>query len=313
MPLLAFDELYKCADEMHSQVPVAVAAAADRTVLEAVAIAARRGWIRPILVGRESDIREEAEACRVDVSRFAFVDTDEPALAAVAEVREHRAELLMKGQIDSPALLRALLHAQTGLRTGRTICQVVLMEIVNQQRAFLLADTGITIQPTLEQKADIIASAADVARALESDLPRVALLSASEKVSDTMPDTLEAAELTRRNMAGELSACEIQGPLSFDLAYAADAREKKQREKKRIGGSVCGAAEVMIFPNLLAANLTVKAIMYTAACRFGGVLCGAASPVVFMSRADTTETRLNSLALALATGNRASMQAAQNS
>ena len=298
MPLIAVDELHKCADELRPQVSIAVAAAADRTVLEAVAIAAGRGWIRPILVGRESAIRDEAQACQVDISGFSVIDTDEPAIAAVAQVRDRHAALLMKGQIDTPALLRALLHPQTGLRTGRTICQVVLMEIVDQRRTFLLADTGITIQPTLQQKAEIIASATAVARALGSELPRVALLSASEKSSDSMPDTLEAAELTRRSKAGEFPGCEIQGPLSFDLAYAADAGEKKQ-----IGGSVCGAAEVMIFPNLLAANLTVKAIMYTAACRFGGVLCGAACPVVFMSRADTTETRLNSLALALKIGN----------
>jgi phosphotransacetylase len=294
MPLIGFDELHRRADETHPQARIAVAAAADRTVLEAVAVAAERGWIRPILVGRESAIREAAAQCLIDVSAFPIVDTDEPAPAAVHEVREHRAELLMKGQIDTPALLRALLDPQAGLRTGRTICQVVLMEVLGQQRTFLLADTGITIQPTLEQKAEIIASAADVARALGSKLPRMALLSATEKTSDAMPDTLDAAELTRRNAAGEFPGCEIQGPLSFDLAYAAEASERK-----RFGGSVCGAAEAMIFPDLLAANLTVKAMMYTAACRFGGVLCGAACPVAFMSRADTSATRLNSLALAL--------------
>jgi phosphotransacetylase len=299
MPLLSFDGLYKIADELRPQVPVAVVAAADRTVLEAVAAAAERGWIRPILIGRQAAIREMALGRQVDITAFPLVDTDEPAVAAVAEVRAHRAELLMKGQIDTPGLLRAVLDPQAGLRTGRTICQVVLMEIVDQRRSFLLADTGITIQPTLEQKADIIASSADVARALGSAMPRVALLSASEKVTEALPDTLDAAELTRRNTAGafpgcEFPACEIQGPLSFDLAYAADAGEKK-----RIGGRVCGAAEVMIFPSLLAANLTVKAIMYTAQCRFGGILCGAACPVVFMSRADTTATRMNSLALAI--------------
>jgi phosphotransacetylase len=109
-----------------------------------------------------------------------------------------------------------------------------------------------------------------------------------------MPDTLEAAELTNRFSSTGSGEFVVQGPLSFDLAYASDAGEKK-----RIEGTVVGAADGMLFPNLLAANLTVKAIMYTADCRFGGVLCGAACPVVFMSRADSTETRLNSLALSL--------------
>jgi phosphotransacetylase len=109
-----------------------------------------------------------------------------------------------------------------------------------------------------------------------------------------MPETGEAAELQRQQQAGEITGCVVQGPLSFDLAYEASAGDKK-----RISGPVTGAADVMLFPNLCSANLTVKAIMYTADCRFGGVLCGAACPVVFMSRADTTATRLNSLALAL--------------
>ncbi len=119
-------------------------------------------------------------------------------------------------------------------------------------------------------------------------------MAATEIVKLSMPETVEAFELARRNQQGEFGDCLIEGPLSFDLAYAADAGSKK-----RVEGSVVGAADVMLFPNLLAANLTVKAIMYTADCRFGGVLRGTSAPVVFMSRADTTETRLNSLALAL--------------
>jgi phosphotransacetylase len=109
-----------------------------------------------------------------------------------------------------------------------------------------------------------------------------------------MPETLDAAELQRRGEAGAFPNSLVQGPLSFDLAYAAEAAGKK-----RVGGPVSGAADVLLFPDLTSANLTVKAIMYTADCRFGGVLCGAACPVLFMSRADTTATRLCSLALGL--------------
>ena len=120
-------------------------------------------------------------------------------------------------------------------------------------------------------------------------------MAATESVKPVMPETLDALELSRRHEQHELADCLVQGPLTFDLAYAEDAGEKK-----RIAGEVVGAADIMLFPNLLSANLTVKAIMYTANCRFGGVLRGAAAPVVFMSRADNTATRLNSLALTLA-------------
>jgi phosphate butyryltransferase len=192
----------------------------------------------------------------------------------------------MKGQLATPQLLHAMLEPDSGLRTGRVICQVVLVKLRGGRR-LVLADTGICMQPTLEQKSD-------VARALGADQPRVAVLAASDLVTVAMPETLDAAELQRRSQAGELGECLVQGPLSFDLAFAGDAAEKK-----RLSGAVAGAADVRLFPNLLSANLTVKAIMYTADCRFGGVLCGAACPVVFMSRADTTTTRLHSIALAL--------------
>jgi phosphate butyryltransferase len=168
------------------------------------------------------------------------------------------------------------------------------MEVRRDARRFLLADTGICVRPTREQKAGILLAAVEVAHALGQPEPRVALVAASERTAEAMPETLDAAELQRRAAAGTFSGCLVQGPLSFDLAYAADAGEAK-----RVGGPVVGAADVLVFPDLLSANLTVKAIMYTADCRFGGVLRGAACPVVFMSRADAAGTRLDSLALAL--------------
>jgi phosphotransacetylase len=295
VPLAAFEKLYHDADARRGAVPVAVMGGAGQTVLEALRLACDRGWVDPFLTGNEQEIRRSADACGVELHGLTLIDTEDPAAAAVALVKAGRALLLMKGQVATPALMRGVLDASAGLRTGRVICQVVLMEIRPAARRFLLADPGICIAPTLEQKGDILLHAVEAALNLGAEEPRVALLAASETVSETMPETLDAAELQRRNRAGALSGCVVQGPLSFDLAYAADAAERK-----RIGGPVVGAADVMLFPDLLSANLTVKAIMYTADCHFGGVLCGAACPVVFMSRADSTATRLNSLALALA-------------
>jgi len=146
----------------------------------------------------------------------------------------------------------------------------------------------------LTQKQDLLRSAVQLAHALGTDCPRVACLAATESTNPAMPETLDAAELQRLNQTGEIPGCLVRGPLSFDLAFdAGAAATKKLRE------AAFEVADIMLFPNLLSANLTVKAVMYTADCRFGGLLCGAACPVVFMSRADTTATRLNSLALAL--------------
>lgn len=294
MALVGFDTLYEQADARTPRVPVAVAGGADSTVLQALRHACDRGWVLPILVGVEKDIQRVAEEDSVDLRGMTVIDTEDAAGAAVEEARRGRAQILMKGQVATPLLMRAVLEPGAGLRSDRVICQVVLLEVHPAGRRFLLADTGICVQPTLAQKSDILQSAVELAQALGADRPRVAVLAATETVSASMPETLDAAELQRRSQTPDFSGCFVQGPLSFDLAYAADAADKK-----RVAGPVVGAADILLFPNLLAANLTVKAIMYTADCRFGGVLCGARCPVVFMSRADTIATRLNSLALAL--------------
>lgn len=292
----SFKRLFHDADQRSSPATIAVAGGEDLTVLEAMRIACDCGWVRPILFGPESPIRQLAESSEIALDDFKICHAEEDAIAAsaVAAVRSGEAMALMKGQIPTPALMKAVLQHDLGLRTGKVICQVVLMEIPRDKRRFLLADTGITVQPTLDERIDILRSAVEIANALWEPNPKVAFVAASETVKPAMPETVEAAEIVRRNLNGEVARCVIEGPLSFDLAYAADAGAKKHVE-----GSVVGAADIMIFPNLLAANLTVKAIMYTADCKFGGVLRGTSAPVVFMSRADDAPTRLNSLALAL--------------
>jgi len=293
MPLPGFDELYEDAARGTPLTVVAVGAA-DPTVLAALALARSLGWIRPVVTGRADEIKAVAARLDLDLSAFTILDSQKPADDAVAAIRSGRAQLLMKGQIATPELMKAVLDRDNGLRTGKPVCQVVLMEIPRDGRRFLLTDTGIIIRPTLEQKAGLIDHALAVSRALGEPSPSVALMAATEKATEAMPDTLDASELARQAAEGGFGGARVAGPLSFDLAYAADAGKKK-----RIAGEVVGAADAMVFPDLLSANLTVKAIMYTADCRFGGVLCGATRPVVFMSRADTTETRLNSLAYAI--------------
>jgi phosphotransacetylase len=298
MSLPSFGLLHEVADRQAALVPIVVVGAADRTVLEALRVAADRGWVAPFLVGLEVEIRRLADRAEVGLEGFTILDIDgmeAQAKAAVAQVREGRAKLLAKGQISTPALMNAVLDPEQGLRISRVVSQVVLMEIVGPNRRFLMADTGINLKPKLPSRIEILRQTIDVAHALGVDRPRVALMAASESVTSTMPETVDASEIQRRNRDGEFPDALIQGPLSFDLAYSHDAGGKK-----RIDGEVIGSADAMVFPDLLSANLTVKAIMYTADCQFGGVLTGTTVPIAFMSRADTAATRLNSLALALA-------------
>ncbi|MCA8988117.1 MAG: phosphate butyryltransferase, partial [Planctomycetaceae bacterium] len=176
-----------------------------------------------------------------------------------------------------------------------TIGQIVLMEVLKDRKSFLLTDTGITVQPSLEQLQSLLEQMVNVIRDLGCETPRIGLMAATEKVTSKMPETEQIARLVEwsRERYPEPEV-QVSGPLSFDLAYAS-----KAGERKRLDDVVIGHANGMLFPNLLSANLTVKAIMYTADCRFGGILCGTSAPVVFMSRADDVPTRLNSLAYTL--------------
>src|SRR5262249_51931779 len=150
------------------------------------------------------------------------------AIAAIDAVRGGRARLLMKGRIPTSDLVREILRRPGGLRTGRPVCQVVLMEIPRDGRRFLMAGTGILIRPNRATQAGVMEAAVDVSRALGADRPRVALMAATESENPAMEETLDAARLQRRNEAGEFPGCILQGPLSFDLAYAADAADKKR-------------------------------------------------------------------------------------
>ncbi len=293
MPLQTFDELFARADALAAPVTVVAAGGADPTVLQALAEAHSRGWVEPTITGNVRAIEQLAAEVGVDLKPFRIVAAEEPAQAAVAEVHAG-ASLLMKGQISTPDLMKAVLDRDRGLRTGRTICQVVLMEIPRDERTFLLSDTGVTIAPTTEQMIDILRSLVGAANGLGLTQPRVAVMSATEKLNQGMPDTAQAIELTERARRGEFGDIHLEGPLSFDLAYDAAAGQKKG-----VTSEVVGRADAMLFPDLLSANLTVKAIMYTADCRFGGMLAGVKCPVVFMSRADDAPTRLRSLALSL--------------
>jgi len=295
MPLPNFDELFSAANESSSPVVVVAAGGGDATVLQSLDIARRRGWVSPILTGDTEQIRELASQVDIDLDGFEILeDESNSAKVAVEQVRSGRAQMLMKGQISTPFFMKAVLNKDTGLRSGKTIAQVVLMEVAKDSRSFLMTDTGVSVEPNLKQKAELIEHVVRIAKALGIELPRIAIMSATEKETGAMPDTLDAVELSRQAGTGEYGECVVQGPLSFDLAYAMDAGVKKG-----LVGDVTGAADAMVFPNLLSANLTVKGIMYTADCRFGGVLAGTTAPVVFMSRADSVETRLNSIAYAM--------------
>jgi hypothetical protein len=241
MSLHSFDQLFQDADGLAQPLQVAVAGGADRSVLEALRTACDRGWVRPLVTGEEREVRRVAAESAVGLHGFTIIDAADAAASAVALLRREQARMLMKGQVSTPALLKAMLDPVAGLRSKRVICQVVLMEIRSTGRRFLLADTGICIQPTLDQKSDILRSTVEVAHSLGEVLPRVAVVAATEAVVEAMPETLDAAKLQCRGQAGGVPRLRRSGAVVVRPGLCGRGRRDEERPGSSGRGSGCPA------------------------------------------------------------------------
>lgn len=276
---------------------VAVSVAQDEAVLEAVRAAKERGIADAILVGDEAKIREIAASINMDLTGFEIIDEPDviqASLKAVKLAHDGRADMYMKGLIDSKNFLKSVLDKEVGLRTGGTLSHVCVFEIPGIDRLLFLTDVAFMTYPTLEDKVSIIKNTLPVCRACGVEVPKVAPLAAVEVVNPKMPVTVEAAELTRMCNDGELTGCIVDGPLSLDLAIDAEAAKHKGATDRRIQGD----ADVLLFPDIHAGNLVYKAIVHMVKVKNGCILTGTKVPVILTSRSDTFETKVNSIALA---------------
>lgn len=276
---------------------VAVSVAQDEAVLEAVRAAKERGIADAILVGDEAKIREIAASIDMDLTGFEIIDEPDmiqASLKAVKLAHDGRADMYMKGLIDSKNFLKSVLDKEVGLRTGGTLSHVCVFEIPGIDRLLFLTDVAFMTYPTLEDKVSIIKNTLPVCRACGVQMPKVAPLAAVEVVNPKMPVTVEAAELTRMCNDGELTGCIVDGPLSLDLAIDAEAAKHKGATDRRIQGD----ADVLLFPDIHAGNLVYKAIVHMVKVKNGCILTGTKVPVILTSRSDTFETKVNSIALA---------------
>jgi len=287
------------------KVRLAVAAAQDHTVLEAVFDAWKAGIADPILVGSRAAINKAAQAANegrgLDLSAFEMVESDDLASAAakaVNLVRTGKAEILMKGLLDTSILLRAAFNKETGINAGRLASHVAIIESPHYYKLFLVTDAAINIAPDLYALMDIIASAVSVARSLGVELPKVAILAAVEKVNpDKMPCTAIAALLTQMNRRGQIRDCVIDGPLALDNAISAESARIKG-----IVSDVAGDADILVTPTVEAGNILYKSLLDLGGAKGTGIVMGAAKPMVLTSRSDSKETKLASIALASLVG-----------
>ena len=290
---------YQLLIEAATQVDVietAVAHPCDESSLSAVVHAAKEGIIQPILVGPEANIRDVANACQLDISAYEIIDADhshDSAGKAVGLVRSGRAEVLMKGSLHSDEILAAVVAKQGGLRTGRRISHVFLLDVPTYPEVLAVADAAINIQPDLDTKADILQNTIDLMHYLAREDPRVAILSAIETVTTKIPSTIDAAALCKMADRGQITGATIDGPLAMDNAINLEAARIK-----KIDSPVAGRANILLVPNLEAGNILVKQLTFLAGAEAAGLVLGASVPVVLTSRADSHRAKMASCAVA---------------
>ncbi len=277
---------------------MSVAVAQDTHVLEAVKVAKERGIVDSILVGDKEEIEKKAAEVGMNLDDYEIIDvkdTIEAARTAVSLVHDGKADIYMKGALESRDFLKSVLDKEVGLRTGRPLSHVCVFEIPGIDRLLFLTDVAFMPYPTLEDKKVIIEYTVDVARACGVECPKVAPLAAVEVVNPKMPVTVEAAELTKMNEAGEIKNCIVDGPLSMDLAIDPEAAQHKAGALDR---KIVGDADILLFPDIHAGNLTYKTIVRLAKVKNGNILTGTKAPVILTSRSDSVEVKVNSIALA---------------
>ncbi|TDL77104.1 phosphate butyryltransferase [Rhodococcus qingshengii] len=280
---------------------VAVAVAEDEEVIEAVIEALNRNLANFILFGDKEKIKMivnvKNKVQQKSNKKLTIVHADSNEMAAelaVKAVSTKEATVLMKGNIPTSSLLKAVLNKEYGLRTGNILSHVAVFEVPDFDRFTIVTDAGMNIAPELEQKAQMIKNAAALARAIGIEYPKVAPIAAVEVVNPAMQATIDAAALSVMNKRGQITGCIVDGPLALDNAVSALAAEHKG-----IQSEVAGRADILLVPTIEVGNVLYKSLIYFAKAKVGAVIAGAKAPIVLTSRADSAESKLYSLALAI--------------
>jgi phosphate butyryltransferase len=279
---------------------VAVAVAENGEVIDAIKEATELNMASFRLYGNEKIIHSllnEKGMSRSD--DLTIIDTSSPeqsAQEAVKAVCNGQADVLMKGMISTSTILKAVLNKEFGLRTGRVLSHVAVFDVSGYEHSILVTDAAMNIAPDLEQKAQIVQNAVTIASAIGIQQPKVAPIAAIETVNPDMQATLDAASLTQMNQRGQIKGCIVDGPLALDNAVSIEAADQKG-----IYSDVAGRADILLVPTVEVGNVLYKSLIYFARAKVGAVIAGAKAPIVLTSRADTAQSKLYSIALAITT------------
>ena len=274
---------------------MAVASAGAEDVLKAVEAARKEGLTESILVGDKKEIFRIANEMGIDLANYEIIDKSDKTKAAryaVELVRNKKVSILMKGMLGTARILRAILDKEIGLRTDRMLSHVYTLQIKGYNRLLTMTDGAMNISPDLKQKAQIIQNAIYYGHSMGIEKPRVAVVAALELVNPDMPATIDAACLAKMSERGQIIGGIVDGPLGFDNAIS-----KEAANHKGIESPVSGEVDIVLVPNIESGNIFAKGLVYLAKAVPAGLLLGAKAPVVLVSRSDSIQSKLYSIAL----------------
>jgi len=262
--------------------------------------AEKQKLIKPLFIGPIKKILKAAKEAQLSIAENKIIDVPHSHAAAeeaVKLVHANKVEMLMKGSLHTEELMYPILDKKEGLQTGRRMSHVFVAEIPLYPKLLLLTDCAINIAPTLMEKKDIVQNAIDLAISIHIDLPKVAILSATEMITEKIPSTIEAAALCKMAQRKQIQGGILDGPLAFDNAISVKAAHTKEIES-----IVAGDADILVSPNLETGNMLAKQLEYLAQAKLAGIVIGARIPIILTSRADPVEARLASCAVGILYG-----------
>ena len=255
----------------------------------------REGIAKAILVGDIEKTKSIANELNIDLSEYELIeekDLAKASLKAVSLVSEGKADMVMKGLVDTSIILKAVLDKEVGLRTGNILSHVAVFDVKGYDRLFFITDAAMNLAPDLKSKKQIIENACVVTNALDIEIPKVAVVCAKEKVNPKMPDTVDAKNLEDMCKNGEIKGCIVGGPFALDNAVSEEAAKHKG-----IDNPIAGKADILLAPDIEAGNILYKSLVFFSESKNAGIIVGAKAPIILTSRADNEETKLNSIAL----------------
>ncbi|MBO8161520.1 MAG: bifunctional enoyl-CoA hydratase/phosphate acetyltransferase [Thermosipho sp. (in: Bacteria)] len=290
--LKSFNEIIEIAKGKNAI--ISLAGAEDIESLKAIKNVQDLG-IKAILVGNKPIIEKHLQDLNLELPIEHAENEIEASEKAVKLVSSGKANVLMKGLVKTSTLLKAVLNKEWGLRTGNLLSHIALLETPGINRIIFVTDGGMIIKPDINQKIGIIKNAVSLAHKLGYETPKVALIAAVEVVNPDMPETMEAAIISKMADRGQIKGCKLDGPLGLDNALSIFAAEVK-----KVKGDVAGNADILVVPDIHSGNFLGKSAVYLANGEIAGIIMGASAPIIIVSRADTSKSKRNSIALAAA-------------